>query len=749
MALFGVVDALLFRPPAGVADAESLVRVRIGSNPSPLACGTGPTANFEQYRRVVEERADLLAGLAAYGRRQGTRDGGPNASPVGLTVVTANYFSVLGVQPRLGRFFDAAEGGADQAVAVLSHRFWEQAYGSDRAIVGRVIRVNTVALTVIGIAPKRFVGVDLGNPDLWIPMGLVGLPEFGGDGSMESQGYWLQFVGRLRSGVSLAQATARTTPEELEPFVVLPYTEPSPISLTGPIPVSFLPLRTMFFENQQGRNPVPPWALGISAAVLLLTCATVANLLLAQAVERRRDIAIRLAVGGSPGRIMREQLFASLLLGLISAAAATALAALSIILIRQLPIPPIPNVVNARSMTLGLGLAVLTPLLFGMVPAMWAARREVGTLLRERAGGITTVSRLQQAFMAAQTAIAFVLVVVAGLFLRSLENVGRIDTGMDLDRVVILHTDTQWQVAGVPGTELVPAVMDRLRRLPGVESAAVGGIIPFFMFTRRGFRISDGRPAETQPLAVLSNSVGPDYFRSLGIDIVAGRGFDEQDRLGSSSVAMVSERLVREEWGGGSPIGECIRLSYAFGDACVEVVGVAADVRYEGLLMEPSSVLYLPAAQVPDPLERTMIFIRARGDTRQVIPEIRTEVQALHPAMPFVQVEPLDARLRPQLMQWEVGAELFTVLGTLAVLLGAVGLYMVVSFNASQRTRELGIRSALGAGRHHLLGMVLLEGLKVSGIGIVIGAVLGATVAGLFGNQLFGLSYTDVPTYLV
>ena len=749
IALFGVVDALLLRPPAGVAEPESLVRVRIRSNPRSLAGGAGPTANYDQYRRIAEERADILSGLAAYGRRDGTLDGGPGASPVVMTAVTTNYFSVLGVRPRLGRFFDTSRGerGRGAGMAVLSHRMWEQAYGADQGIVGRSIRVNSVPLTIVGIVPKRFVGVDLGDPDLWIPMGLVALPEFGGDGSMPPlREYWLQFVGRLWSGVSLLQANGMAPTESIAPFTVLPFAEPSSLGSGGPIPVSFLPLRTMFFENQQGRNPVPLWALGISAALLLLACGTVANLLLAQAVERETDIAIRLAVGGSPGLILREQILGSLLLALMSLVVATALASLSIALVHKLPIPPIPNVVNGRSVTLGLGLALLTPLVFGVAPAVWAARREVGVALKEYGGGITAPSRLQNRLMAGQTAIAFVLVLIAGLFLRSLLNARRIDTGMDLERVAVIYTDDRWRIAD--DTDLVTVALDRLGFLPSVETAAVGSIVPFYMLTRRGFQIADGRPDEAQPGSVLSNSVGPDYFRALGIGLVGGRLFDEQDRPDSSPVAIVSERLVREAWAGNSPIGQCIRVPHAFGDACVQVIGVAADVRYEGLLTEPSAVLYLPEGQVPGPLGTPAIFVRTGQDTGGALQSIRSEIQALHSSMPFVRVEPLGARLRPQLMRWEVATKLFTVLGVMAGLLGAGGLYMVVTFNVSQRTRELGIRSSLGAQPHHLLCMVLLEGLKVAGVGILLGTILGAAVAALFGNQFVGLTYTDVPTYL-
>ncbi|MHB1194834.1 MAG: ABC transporter permease [Longimicrobiales bacterium] len=753
IALFGVVDALLFQPPAGVVDPETLVRVRLGVAPTGLASGVGPTANFPQFRTVSQERSGLMAGFAAYGRRDGTRDGGLDAAPVTMTVVTSDYFTVLGVQPTVGRFFEGSEGVPDAgvAVAVLSHSYWTRAYGADPTVMGRSFRVNGVQLEIIGVAPEGFVGVDLGAPDLWIPMGLVGLPEFGGDRYYSDRVYWLQFVGRLRPGVSLSQALEMTKPSPTEqvPFVPRPYSQGSGNLSVASIPVSILPLRTMFFENQQGRNPVPLWTLGISAAVLLLACGTVANLLLAQAVIGRRDVAIRLALGASPARIIRTQLLQSLLLALSAASVSSAFAVMSVVLIRRLPMPPIPGVLNARSMLFGVFVAMLTPLVFGVVPALWAARREVGGLIRGGAVGAAAVPRLQTGFMAAQTAISFALLLMGGLFLRSLMNARSIDTGMDIDRVVMVYTDLGSRVEDAPGMDVVAASLDQVSRLPGVESVALGGIVPFYMFTRGSFRIHDGRSDEEQPQSVIVNTVSPEFFRSLGIQILAGRGFAESDEGGASPVAILSERLVGEEWAGVPPIGKCIDVGGASDGACTEVVGVAADVNYEGLVGESSAVLYLPVEQVAGAVKQATLFVRMQRNPGQMIPAIRAAVQALDPSLPYPRIETLNARMRPKLMQWEVGTKLFSALGALAALLAAVGLYMVVSFSASQRLRELGVRSALGAGRAQLLGLVLFHGMKVSGLGLGVGVVLAAASGALLKSQLFGLTYTDLPTYLV
>lgn len=753
IALFGVVDALLFRPPTGVVDPEGLVRVRVGYERTGLGRGVGPTATFPQLRTVSEERGDMFASFAAYGRRDGTLGSGPEADPLQMTVVSSHYFTLLGVQPSLGRVFDQSETaqGAAIPVAVLSHRFWERAYGADPTVIGRSIRVNGHPMGIIGVAPEGFVGVDLGDPDLWIPMGLLALPEFGGDRYYSDRVYWLQFMARLRPGLDLSQARAMTARDGPDPelFIARPLSPADLDRRTASIPVSVLPLRTMFFEDQQGRNPVPLWALGISAAVLLLACGTVANLLLAQAVVRRRDVAIRLALGATPGQIVRTQLLESLLLALFAAGASTILAEWSIVLVRSLPVPPIPTVLTARSILFGIFVALLAPVFFGVVPAFWAARREVGDVIRGAGGGITAVPKLQRGFMAAQTAISFSLLLVAGLFLRSLVNVRAIDTGMDFDRIVMVYPDIRARVDSDAGTDAVAESIHQVQNLPGVESVALGGIVPFYMFTRGMLGTPREQHGEPRSRSVIVNSVGPGFFESLGIRILAGRGFTEGDGPGSSQVAILSERLAEEDWAGVQPIGECVFVGGDPDGPCTEVVGIAEDVNYEGLLGKPSEVLYVPEAQGATPARQTTLFVRTQGPAGRMIPKIRAAVQALDPSAPLLRVETIEARVRPQLMQWEVGTKLFSALGILAAILAAVGLYMVVSFTAAQRLKELGIRSALGAGRSHLLRMVLSQGIRVTGIGIAIGMVISLGAGALLRNQLFGLSYTDLPTYVV
>jgi putative ABC transport system permease protein len=746
IALFAVIDALLFRPPAVVTRAESLVRVAQGApDPNSLSRGAGGCTTFPAYQRILDERATLLVGLAAYARSEGSRESAAGVAPVSMLIATGNYFSVLGVSPHVGRFFDRREGtaGAAEPVAVLSHSYWQRTFAGETSALGQTIRVNGVPLEVVGVAPKGFVGVDLGEPHLWIPMGLAALPEFGGASHYTSRACWLQMVGRLRSGLSQRQAVVIAKEN---------YDGAAAQNSPAPIGISLSSLTTRFYENQQGRNPVPLWSLGISAAVLLLACATVANLLLALAVRRRGDVAIHLALGASPLRIVRQQLMESLILAVAALGGAAVLASVSISFIRRLPIPPIGHVLDVRSVIFGSGVALLAPLLFGVAPALWAAtQRELDASIKDADGGrVAAVSRLQFGFMVAQTAIGFVLLLVAGLFLRSLDNVGRIDLGFDADRVINAYQRPGAGSVRKPrrDADLVTVSMERVRLLPGVESASFGGVIPFYKFTRGGFEIADGRSDDEQPVSAVFNVVGPDYFRTLGIRIVDGRTFTEHDREGSTRVAVISRRLAREYWRGASPVGGCLRVYGGRVDECVEVVGVTADIKYESLTGEPSSVLFLPAAQLPEAIAGLTLFVRTYDPPNRHITAVRNELQSLDLSEPFVRVEPLDDRVRPYRIQWEVAASLFSALGVLAALLAGVGLYMVVSFFASQRSKELAIRSALGAGWAHLLLRMLRHGLAVSVTGTVVGGVVGFAVARVFRSQLFGVSPLNLPTYV-
>lgn len=740
--LFGVVDALLLRPPAGVASPGEVMRVRVGAAAGPGVLGAGPSMTYPQARSAAE-LLDAVAAAGVYAPRTLSLGSGAGAVPVEAVIADAGYFTVLGIRPHRGRLFVAGEDDAAGAtpVAVLSHETWRRRFAGDDGVAGRVIELNGVPVTVVGVAPPRFAGVDPGAPELWLNTGAVVREEFGGPRQHGEWVYWLQMLARRRAGVPDGAVADVLEGRGRDPYSAAPF-----------LPLHALPLRAMFFAEQAGRNPVPVWALGIALVVLLLACATVANLLLAQGAVREGEIAVRLALGAPRRRILRQLLLENLLIAAAAAAAALLLAAWSSRLVRLLPIPTIPQLIDARAAAFAFVIALLTTLLFGVMPAVWTARGDLDAVLRRGGARGGSVVRLQNGLMAVQIAISFVLLVSAGLFVASFRNASAIETGFDLDRIA----EVTLPLAGIVQSDdharrFTADVAERISATPGIEGAARGSIVPFYMFSRGGFTIPDGRSDEDQPRSELIDVVSTDYFRTLGIRLAEGRGFTSADARGEP-VAVISRAMARHYWREGSALDACIRLTGRHSDACVRVVGITDDVKYRDLSGEPTRVLFLLDAQDPGggpPPRTARLFVRVAGEEpMRSAAAIRNAIHSVDDALPFVRVRPLSERVRPARIPWEVGAMLFTAFGALATLLAAAGLCMVVAFAVRQRTRELGIRSALGASPRTMLRLVLGHGMRVSSAGLLAGAFIASIVTRVLASYLYGVTPTDPLAWL-
>jgi predicted permease len=751
--LFGVIDALLFRPPIGVGDPSTLVRVRTGGPVTPLMAGAGAVNTYPTFEEVREQRRELVD-IAAYGGGPATLDGGERARRVSTQTVTSNYFEVMGVRPVIGRFFDEAEGlrRAAVPVVVLGYDFWQSAFGGRVDALGSSLRVRDRTLTVVGVTPRGFVGADLRETDFWIPMGLAGEPGFGG-GYGPGSG-WIQMVARLRPGVTLDAARSRLAAESegRESLTVIPFTEADIGRPTLPMPITLIPVRTMIGGFYEGDGPVPTWALGVSGALLLLACATVANLLLAEAARRRRDVAVRLSLGASPGRILRGQLIESLVVALAAVGCSALFAWLSLGLARRLPTPPLGPVLGARSALFGLVVALATPLVFGVLPAIWSARRDVAEVLKKSAG-TATLAQLQRGLMAAQTAIAFVLLIVGGLFLGSLERIRAIPLGWDAESTIVVHLDLPEAWGDPERALLLSLAVDDLERVPGVVAVGTGQGLPFDGAPGGAdLRIEDGRPDDAQPNDVVVDAVGAGYFRALDIPLLAGRAIDESDR-GGRPVAVVSEFFAQRFMPGRSALGSCLYVEEgldrgAYGGACAEVVGVTADARYRDLFGEMEPIVYLATEQVRASSFWSVILVRVDGRPEEFLQRVRDAVQGADPGMPAPQIESASSIMDRELFRWRVATGIFGVLGVLAAVLAGVGVYGLASFIADQRRRELGIRSALGAGRERLLALVLWDGGRVSGAGLLVGTAVALALGRVFASQLYGLSWAHPATYI-
>jgi predicted permease len=787
-AMFGIVDALLFRPPSGVADPGRVVRVQLQlpALPNEPVAELSSVLSYPDYVNL-RDNARGFAGVAAFAPSALTVGEGDDARTQDAMLVTGDYFRVLGTRPARGRFItpDDDREGAANPVVVLSWDFWRRAFPGDSAsqALGKTLVINGRAFNVIGVAPRHFVGTQLGTPALWLPLGTGAA--LGQNAQLMRSRFvsWLSVVARLapdiereqaRSAAQAAILAARDEGGEL----------PTPGELGGPMTGQ---VRVQIggppgSGDNRGRAPPPPsrvrlaglggagdagfaapfgggrslnvslWFLAVTAAVLLIACANIANLMLARATKRSHEIAVRLSLGASRWRLTRQLMTESVLLALLGAAAGLWLAVFAVDLLpRVVPLPPLPPFLDGRVLAFTAVLTLATTVAFGLVPALRATRPDIRSALGT--GGPIGARRSlgRRALVVVQLAASLVLLIGAGLFIRSLRNVKAIDVGFDAEHLLVATADVRG--ARIPREQMDvywQRALDRVRAIPGVRSAALGMAAPFEMnimlpVDAPGFPSADGEPRAAQ-----TDFAGIGYFATLGIPIVQGRPFTEEDRAGSTPVAIVNRQMARRIWGGQSPVGQCIRVGRTEGNApCAEVVGVAGNAKYADITAEPELFFYQPLAQRPRQAPpMTVLHVRATGDPAALAGVIRRELEGLDPNIRFADVRPLTNLILPQIQPWRVGTLIFTLFGALGLVLAAVGLYGVLSFLVAQRTREIGVRIALGAPSRSVLGLVLGQGALLIAIGVVVGVIVGAMATQLFASMMFGVSPLDPVVYL-
>ncbi|HET7584211.1 MAG TPA: ABC transporter permease [Gemmatimonadaceae bacterium] len=806
-AMFSLIDALLFRPPARVSDPDQVVRLSVAMTDPTRGPMPTMSLSYSQFT-ALHDGVHQFSGLAAFSSTSATLGHGATSRDVQVILASGDYFSTLGVRPEIGRFLTRDDDVQPHGVpvVVLSHRYWANRMGSDPTVLGKPLELNGKSYTVVGVAPQHFVGVDLDQPDLWAPLaaaGDLGLPP---EGVTSPTMYWLTVVGRLAPTVRREQARAAATsalravqeqlgvitpiggggpgggrqvqitmrtnaappggapaggaPAAAAPQRVAPQTGApdaragAPAAVERAAPTLTVSLDDLVSQSRAtlGRGaggqplPVSLWLLVVSGVVLLIACANVANLLLARATQRRQEVAVRLSLGAPRARITRQFLTESLVLALAGAAVAVVLTLLTARLVNALPLPPLDHLVSARVLAFTFGVAVVSTLAFGLVPALRASRPDLTVALKDTAGrGRAARSLTRNALMVVQLALSLVLLVGAALLVRSLHNVRAINVGMDLDRVATASVDLRSRGMAPPDIRaFFDRAADRLRAIPGVAQVSLAQAVPFRMIMMRMVRIP-GTAAADEPVRALTNVVDEHYFETLGIPLRAGRVFTDQDRIGTPEVAVVSETFARRYWPEESAIGKCIA---GRDGTCITVVGVVADTRTAGLMTDPEPFFYVALGQAePTRFASLQLHVRARGAPEQLAPAIRREMLALDPNLPYITVEPMTNLVRPQLRPWQMGTLAFGIFGALALVLAATGLYGVISFVVAQRTHEMGIRMALGAQRGDVMRLVLSQSGALVAIGTVVGVAGAAVGTRALRGLVYGVSPTDVPTF--
>jgi putative ABC transport system permease protein len=750
--IFSMINAVFLRG-LPVADPERLV-VLYGTDSR-----QGQQGNFMPISRLnyldFRDRNEVFSDLVdvAFSGASLTRPGG-EAEQVGIQMVSGSYFQTLGVKPAAGRFFlpQEDEVPARDPVAVLSYQTFQQNFGADPAVVGSTVGLNGHPFTVIGVAPRGFTGTfTFGNPDLWVPIMMYPslMPANLLDNFLDRRALFTFVFGRLKPGVSVSQAEASL--QVIGRSLAAEYPDDN-----GTRNVGLLPLNQASIPPAQRDNFVRAGAMlmALVGLVLLIACANVANLLLGRAMARRKEIAIRLSIGASRSRLIRQLIAESLLLGLMAAALGLALAYWGRQLLWAMAPPFLANApldlsFDGRVLLFTLAVALATGLVFGIAPALQATRPQVVDELKQgtpKAGGGLRLLSGRNLLVVAQVALCLVALISSGLFLRSLGNATKIDPGFEVDHLALMTVNAGALGFTRPQAEqYFDQVLERARSVPGVRSAALATDVPLLFggFARTVF--VEGRDPKGENTGILTpvDPVGEGYFQTLGIPLLKGRDFTPQDREDAPYVAIFNEAAVKRFWPGEDALGQRFRF---FGeDWILEVVGIAADSKIGAIGEEPQAQIYLPRWQHFGPA--VALFVRTEGSPAPVLATVRDQVRQLEPGMPINNVQAMPDVLRDSVWQARMAAKLFGFLGALALLLALAGIYGVMSYAVSQRQREIGIRVALGARPQSVVSMLLGRGMVVVAVGLVIGLVVAALLGRAVEALLYGLSGTDLVTF--
>ncbi len=665
-------------------------------------------------------------------------------------LVSGNYFDVLGIRPALGRLFTAEDdktpGG--HPVVVLSHAYWQRRFAGDPSIVGRQVSVNNTPMTVIGVAPEGFIGSFLGlASSAWAPMMMM--RELTGGNRIEQRGNsWFNTLVRLKPGVSRAQAQAEA--ESIMRQLEQEYRDANDGRRVRLVTT---------WEAPFGAPTVLAPILGVLSIVVMLVlaiaCANVANLLLSKAVGRRREVAIRLSMGASRWRVVRQLLTEALVLSTISGAAGLVMARWSMNLIMAF-VPPVDLPIDLglrmdqTTLLFALAVSVATGVVFGLAPAVQASNPETVNALKEQAGrGSEARSgrRLRSTLVVAQVAVCLVLLVGATLFLRSLIAAQRLSPGFDPTGVATVSMDLYPSgYVGDRALDFERRVVDAVQALPGVTSASYANRLALGLGgnSNMGLQVDGYTPRQNEEVVISYTLVAPRHFETMRTPVREGREFLRSDTKDAPLVVIINETMARRYWPNGGALGGHIR----FGQRPAEVIGIAADSRYNALNEGPLPQIFLPLEQ--NNVGTVALLIRVNGDPAAALNGIRDAIRALDPNLPVYNARTMTEHMQTAVFAQRMAADLLGALGVLALLLAAIGLYGVMAYAVSQRTQEMGIRLALGASPGALLAMVVLQGMRLTIVGLAIGLTIALAAFGSIGAMrtlLPGISPLDPVTF--
>jgi predicted permease len=754
-ALFTIVDAVLFKP-LPVASPERLVDVFTTAHATNYGTSSYPDyLDLQAQNDVFEEMAGYSPMFAALNL--------DNRSRLAIgEIVTGNYFKTLGVGAALGRVIVPDDDRRDAPrVAMVSYRYWMRELSGSRDAIGRMVRIRGNPYTIVGVAPASFTGmVPVLAPEVWIPVsaslaaepiGLHDTVPSPGATRLERRGdRWMFIRARLKPGRSAAEAAANVGVLMARLDAANPQTNQARQAVVKPT-------RDVHFHPAADATilPIAGGLMVVVGLVLLIACANVASMLLARASGRQKEIGIRLAIGASRGRLVRQLLTEAFVMSAFGASLGMLLAwwCTSIVATLNLPLP-FPLALNLRIDLRVLAFTAIAmcaaALLAGLAPAVQTSKTNVVTDLRgeptlARRGGYAWT--LRDALVAGQMAVTALLLIVAALLTRTLLAAERTNVGLPVEKLAVVSTDTGMvQYSEGRSRQFFDDAIAHLSAIPGVESAALATRVPFSVnFNRWDIWVPGRHRADEHGDSIDVTTVSPTYFQTIGVPIVAGRAFTDSDRPDTPRVAIVNETFARRYWPGERAVGKTFRSRQSDGPL-FEVVGVSADHKVSTIGEPPTPFIEFAITQRP--ASYTSFIARTRGDADMLLRSMREALLALEPNLVFVENQTMAAEVDATLFPVRVGAWLVTSIGLMAMLLAAVGLYGVIAYSVARRTREIGIRIALGARPGTVLRLVMQQGLFVAAAGLVAGCALAAVAAHLIAGALYGVRPSDPLSWL-
>ena len=752
-AVFSIVDAVLFRP-LNVGNSERLVSVYTSDYSGPQY-GASSYADYVDFR----DKTDVFESVMVFSEMSAMlRTESWSERVLGL-LVSGNYFDMLGVKAGLGRTFqpDEDKTAGTHPVVVVSHNLWQRRFGGDPGLIGKTIFLNNNSFTVIGITPEKFTGTDLGRaPEIFVPMQMY--MQVGFEQAMTTNRGVRQFniLARLKPDVDQGQAQSKL--EMLSKQLAEAYPDDwkdrdeaaRRISLVGESYARVRPeVRSMLLT-------LAALFMVLVGLVLLIACSNVSNMLLARATARQREMAVRTALGASRGRLIRQLLTESLQLSLLGSVLGILIAPICLKLLMAAFLPasstpiPLDIGVNQRVIILTLAIGIITGLIFGLVPALHASRADLLLAMKEDSPAAQAGPRrfgIRNLLVMTQIAVSLLLLIVAGLFIRSLQKAQGMDLGYSTNNVLTIRFEAEFLENPEVARQVVfhNQVLERVRALPGVEASSLADIVPSGGGLRRTtISVENYTPRSNESMDVMLGVVTSDYFKTMGMTVLNGREFNDQDKEGAPRAAVVNETMARRYWPGENAVGKKI-TPIGSKKGQLEVVGVVKDATAQILQDAPTPFMYLSYLQNPVP--GMTLHVRTKGDAVAILPPVRNEIEQLGENVILRDVRTLADYIDESLMTLRLASTLTGIFGVLALVLAVVGVFSVINYSTTRRTREIGIRMALGAHRMDILKLIMKEGLFIVVVGVVLGLIIAFAFSQFLGSVMFGSTGIDLSVF--